>query len=357
MPLRNYRNGFRTNLSQPDVQRTLPPARKSPTPPSSAVGHDAVTPARPTSVPASVAAVRADASGDPAAPVGRAPRRLSSARSPMSDRSSRNSYSTCFWCRSSGSRQASAICGQLLCESYCNARPPARQRAREPKHPRCQYLRLGISGTPRWIDLRAEHATVRLSSQRFRTPSPSATASGFRCAPGRSPRAQVFSTYTVSPEPPPTADLKPWPPAIIGASVSHSWCGRVRDDRRADHRRRAGGLGHGADRRPALATAPGVAFRARPSRRPCRPPDPDYTRQPTISTRPPRRGHPLPCLAVRPPFGRAPGSPRHLLHHPPLYPKFLTVSSTPHHPPRLRPGQNSSIPLPCPSPSSPAPIP
>ena len=35
------------------------------------------------------------------------------------------------------------------------------------------------------------------------------------------------------------------------------------------------------------------------------------------------------ALAVRPRFARAPGSPRHLLHHPPVYAKILTTPSTP----------------------------
>ena len=50
---------------------------------------------------------------------------------------------------------------------------------------------------------------------------------------------------------------------------------------------------------------------------------------------PSHSGHPdnprpqtRPCLAVRPRCARAPGSPRHLLHHPPVYAKILTAPST-----------------------------
>ena len=73
---------------------------------------------------------------------------------------------------------------------------------------------------------------------------------------------------------------------------------------------------------------------ATPHRRassPNEPKPPRTARRPTATPRQQTQARPdTPhALAVRPRCARAPGSPRHLLHHPPVYAKILTTPSTP----------------------------
>ena len=106
---------------------------------------------------------------------------------------------------------------------------------------------------------------------------------------------------------------------------------------RAERRRAPIPPGNPPPLRQRPGPSPTTGPRLRHPPRPCpallcrsRRPDPRPVPPPRACLRAdPSRPNRHPCLAVRPHCARAPGSPWHLLHHPPVYPKILAAPSTP----------------------------